>query len=125
MTKKTILIADDNPEIRRLFRAMFEAFFEICEAEDGLTALDRTRTVRPDIVFLDVMMPGELNGLQVLSAIREDARITNTAVYMVTGRGDEQDFSNARRHGADGYIVKPFSVAEVLKLVREHIAHSP
>ena len=119
---KNILIADDNPDVRRLFRATFDAFFEVFEAENGRMALERIRVVRPDIVFLDVMMPGELNGLQVLSAIREDPRISNTTVYMVTGRDDDQDVSNAERHGADGYIVKPFSTAQVIKLVRDYIA---
>lgn len=119
---KNILIADDNPDIRRLFRVTFDKFFEVFDAENGQMALERIRVIRPDIVFLDVMMPGDLNGLQVLSAIREDQRISNTAVYMVTGRADDQDFNNAEKHGADGYIVKPFSTTQVLKLVRDHIA---
>jgi DNA-binding response OmpR family regulator len=121
---KNILIADDNPEIRRLFRATFDKFFEVFEADSGRMALDKIRVVRPDIVFLDVMMPGELNGLQVLSAIREDSRIANTTVYMVTGRDNDEDFLNAEKHGADGYIVKPFSTAQVIKLVRNYIAEN-
>lgn len=122
---KNILIADDNPEIRRLFRATFDKFFEVFDAENGQIALDRIRVIRPDIVFLDVMMPGELNGLQVLSAIREDPKIADTTVYMVTGRDAEEDFSNAKRHGADGYIIKPFSTADVMKIVRQYIADHP
>jgi len=121
---KNILIADDNPEIRRLFRATFDKFFEVFEADSGRMALDKIRVVRPDIVFLDVMMPGELNGLQVLSAIREDSRIANTTVYMVTGRDNDEDFLNAEKHGADGYIVKPFSTAQVINLVRNYIAEN-
>jgi two-component system, OmpR family, phosphate regulon response regulator PhoB len=122
---KNILIADDNPEIRRLFSATFGKFFEVFDAENGQIALDRIRVIRPDIVFLDVMMPGELNGLQVLSAIREDPKIADTTVYMVTGRDAEEDFSNAKRHGADGYIIKPFSTTDVMKIVRQYIADHP
>jgi CheY-like chemotaxis protein len=119
---QNILIVDDSPEVRRLFRATFDKFFEVFEAESGRSALDQVRVIRPDIVFLDVMMPGELNGLQVLSAIREDPHISHTTVYMVTGRDDDDDIKNAERHGADGYIVKPFVTAAVVKLVREYIA---
>lgn len=119
---KTILIADDNPDVRRLIRATFDKNFEVYEAENGQMALDKIRVIRPDIVFLDVMMPGELNGLQVLSAVREDPNIRHTAVYMVTGRDDYADYCNAQRHEADGYIAKPFSTAQLIIMVKDKLA---
>ena len=113
-----ILIVDDNANIRRLLRAALSAEFTTVEAEDGVTALQMVRKHRPKIVLLDVMMQGELNGLATLSAIREDADICQTLVVMVTARSLNEDFRNARLHGADGYIVKPFSTLEVLDGVR-------
>lgn len=114
-----ILIVDDNADIRRLLRATLEGEFATIEADNGELALDLIRTQHPKIVFLDVMMPGELNGLQVLSAIREDEDICDTLVVVVSARGQETDLVNAGRHGADGYIVKPFSTTGIREWVRK------
>jgi CheY-like chemotaxis protein len=108
-----ILVVDDSADIRRLFRAMLGHTHIMCEAENGAAALEMIRQVRPKLVFLDVMMPGELNGLQVLSAVREDPVLQNTPIIMVTARGQEIDLANAERHGADGYMVKPFGLKEL------------
>ncbi len=116
-----ILVVDDNADIRRLFRATLARDFDMREADSGAQALQLIEALRPKVVFLDVMMPGDLNGLQVLSAIRENPAIRKTVVIMVTARGQEEDFKNANRHGADGYIVKPFSTLEVLSWAKRHI----
>jgi CheY-like chemotaxis protein len=108
-----ILVVDDNADIRRLFRAMLGSAHSISEAQDGLSALEMIRQTHPKLVFLDVMMPGELNGLQVLSKVREDSLLNNIPVIMVTARGQDIDLANAERHGADGYVVKPFGMKEL------------
>lgn len=118
-----ILIVDDNTDIRRLLRVTLERDFSVSEADSGAEALRLIESLRPKVVFLDVMMPGALNGLQVLSAIRENPAIRKTAVIMVTARGQELDFKNANRHGADGYIVKPFSTLEVLSWAKRYIGN--
>lgn len=116
-----ILIVDDNDDIRRLLRYTLEPDYHVWEAADGIGALNVVRELRPKLVFLDVMMPGELNGLQVLSAIREDKNLRETQVIMITARGQEQDYENARKHGADGYIVKPFGTLGLLHWVRANL----
>ena len=108
-----ILVVDDNADIRRLFQAMLGKKHSIVEAQDGKSALAMIRQVRPKLVFLDVMMPGELNGLQVLSAVREEPALRDIPIIMVTARGQEVDVINAERHGADGYVVKPFGLKEL------------
>lgn len=113
-----ILIVDDNADTRRLIRVTLESEFKVQEAPDGATALALMRELHPAIVFLDVMMPGRMNGLQVLTEIREDPTLRETTVVMVTGRCEPSDVANARRHGADGYLVKPFSTLELLEWVR-------
>ena len=114
-----VLIVDDNANIRRLFQATLSAEYLTIEAEDGDTAVEMVRKYRPRLVLLDVMMPGELNGLAALSAIREDEDISETVVIIVSARSQEDDFKNARRHGADGYLVKPFGPSELLQAVRD------
>ena len=113
-----VLIVDDNADLRRLLRAALSAEFTTAEAEDGATALQMVRAHRPRLVLLDVMMHGDLNGLATLSAIREDFDICKTWVVMVTARSHIEDIRNARLHGADGYIMKPFSTLDVLDGVR-------
>lgn len=109
-----ILVVDDNADIRRLFRAMLGHSHTVREAQDGASALHMIREFLPKLVFLDVMMPGGMNGLQVLSAVREDPAIHDTPIVMVTARGQELDVANAERHGADGYVVKPFGIKDLM-----------
>lgn len=118
---KDILIVDDNDDIRRLLRHTLEPEYQVWEASDGIGALQVVRELHPKLVFLDVMMPGELNGLQVLNAIREDKDLRETQVVMITARGQEEDYENARKHGADGYIVKPFGTQGLLDWVRANL----
>lgn len=117
-----ILIVDDNADIRRLLKVSLQSEFEVQEAPDGRTALQMIRELHPKIVMLDVMMPGEMNGLQVLSEIRQDAAICDTTVLMVTALGQDSNVANAKRHGADAYLVKPFSTLEVQDWVRSQLS---
>lgn len=120
-----VLIVDDNANIRRLIHATLGTEFLTVEAEDGSTALEMIHKHRPRIVLLDVMMPGRLNGLETLSAIREDAGISETFVIIVTARRQEEDLRNARRHGADAYLAKPFAPTELLQVVRDMLSKTP
>lgn len=117
-----ILIVDDNADIRRLLKASLQAEYEVKEAPDGHTALQMIREMHPKIVMLDVMLPGEFNGLQVLSEIRQDAAICDTTVVMITALGQDSNVANAKRHGADAYLVKPFSTLEVQEWVRSQLS---
>ena len=116
----TILLVDDHSDIRRLIRISLGKAFEVLEAEDGKTGLEITRRQKPDLVVLDVMMPGEMDGLQVLDAIKGDPHLRGTLVAMVTARGQVADGDDARKRGADAYFIKPFSPLQVVAWVREH-----
>ena len=118
---KKILIVDDHSDIRRLLSITLGKEYEITEAEDGVSALESIRQPRPHIAVLDVMMPGELDGLQVLDAIKADPRTKDTLVAMVTARGQVADGDDARRRGADAYFIKPFSPLQVVAWVREQL----
>jgi len=116
-----ILIVDDHADIRRLLSITLGRQFDILEANNGTTALEAIRRYRPKLVLLDVMMPGELDGLQVLDAIKADPATRDTIVGMVTARGQLVDSELAKKRGADAYFVKPFSPLQVVNWVREHM----
>jgi CheY-like chemotaxis protein len=115
-----ILIVDDHSDIRRLLSITLGKEFDILEAEDGVSALEAIRRHRPAAVLLDVMMPGELDGLQVLDVVKSDPQLKDTLVAMVTARGQVVDGEDARKRGADAYFIKPFSPMQVVTWVRSH-----
>lgn len=118
---RTILIVDDHSDIRRLIRMTFSRRFEILEAEDGDAALEIVRRKRPDLVILDIMMPGSMDGLGVLDAIKSDLSLRSTQVIMVTARGQADDYRSGIERGADAYFVKPFSPLQLSQFVRERL----
>lgn len=109
-----ILVADDHIDIRQLLTITLERNFSVLEASDGVEALKIAKTEKPFAILLDVMMHGELDGLQVLKAIKSDPNMKNTLVAMVTARGQEKDLKLGEEYGADGYFVKPFSPLKIV-----------
>lgn len=114
----TILIVDDHEDIRTLLSITLEGDYKVLEACDGEEALQLVKSEKPVAVLLDVMMPGELDGLQVLNAIKTDPALMHILVGMVTARGQETDFTLGQKYGADGYFIKPFSPLEILTWLR-------
>jgi len=119
---KKILLVDDHADIRRLIRITLGKNYEVLEAEEGSSALEMARQKKPDLVVLDVMMPGELNGFQVLDALKSDPQLINTRVIMVTARGQAQDYDDGMRRGADAYFIKPFSPLQLVACIKETLA---
>jgi two-component system, OmpR family, alkaline phosphatase synthesis response regulator PhoP len=110
-----ILIVDDEPKIVRLVRDYLEhAGFAVAVARDGHEALMRARTDRPDLVVLDLGLPG-LDGLDVTRALRRDSSLP---IIMLTARDDETDTVLGLELGADDYVTKPFSPRELVARVR-------
>lgn len=119
--KKKILLVDDHSDIRHLVRITLGRNFEVLEAEDGTTALAVIKSQSPDLVVLDVMMPGELNGLQVLDTIRADPARSQMPVIMVTARGQASDYEDGMARGADAYFIKPFSPLQLVACIKEKL----
>ena len=117
-----ILLIDDHSDIRRLIRITLGKGFEVLEAEDGVTGLEIARTQHPDLVVLDVMMPGGMDGLQVLDAIRANPALGHTRVIMVTARGQASDYEAGMNRGADAYFIKPFSPLQLVASIKETLA---
>ncbi len=117
-TMKTVLVVDDQPDIRRLIRMSLECEpYEVHEAGDGADALRQAESLRPDLILLDVMMPGELDGLAVCRRVRALPHLAHVKVLLLTALGRAQDRDEALRAGADGYVLKPFSPLELLETV--------
>lgn len=115
---KRILIVDDQPEIRELVRMTLELDgHEILEAENGDSALQMSRRLSPDLMLLDVMMPGSMDGLAVCRAVRADPRGRATKIVMLSARGQQADRQAGMSAGADAYLTKPFSPRNLLDLV--------
>lgn len=119
---KKILLVDDHSDIRRLIRIALGENFEVMEASDGFDGLEIARRMKPDIIVLDVMMPGDLNGLQVLDAIKSDPHLKRTPVIMVTAKGQVHDYENGIQRGADAYFIKPFSPLQLVATIKEFLA---
>ena len=106
-----ILIVDDELRVRDLIKkyAKFEGY-EVCEASNGLKALEICKSSKPDIIIMDVMMP-ELDGF---SACREIRKFSNVPIIMLSARGEEYDKVHGFESGVDDYVVKPFSPKELM-----------
>jgi two-component system KDP operon response regulator KdpE len=115
LTAATILVVDDEPQIRRVLRATLTGHgYIISDAKNGEEALDSIRKQRPDLVLLDVNMPG-MGGIE---ACREIRRISDAPIIMLTVRSAERDKVSALDAGADDYVVKPFGIEELLARIR-------
>ena len=122
---KRILIVDDHPDIRSVIRQTLEqGDFEIEEAGDGLEGLQQARAWRPDVLVLDVMMPGQLDGFEVCRRIRQDAGLAATRVVFLSARSSDGDRERGLAAGASAYLVKPFSPLQLLQLI-DHLLQAP
>ena len=111
----TILVVDDEPQIRRVLRSTLAAHgYVIMDAKTGEDAVDIVRKDKPDLVLLDVNMPG-IGGIE---ACREIRRSSKAAIIMLTVRNAERDKVAALDAGADDYVVKPFGIEELLARIR-------
>jgi two-component system, OmpR family, KDP operon response regulator KdpE len=111
----TILVVDDEPQIRRVMCSTLSASgYVITEARDGEDAIESVRKNKPDLILLDVNMPG-MGGI---AACREIRRATDAPIIMLTVRNAERDKVAALDAGADDYVVKPFGIQELLARVR-------
>jgi len=103
-----VLLVDDEPVIRELVQAMLEGGgVEVRCVDSGARALQEAGAARPDLVLLDIVMPG-LDGLAVLRLLRADPTLAGVPIHMLTARSRAVDHAAAERAGADGYIEKPF-----------------
>jgi CheY-like chemotaxis protein len=113
-----VLVVDDEAVIRQLIVINLELEgFEVHEAVDGLDALDKARELDPDVVTLDVMMPG-LDGITTARRLRTDPLTSRARIVLISARTRSADLERGNDVGADAYVTKPFDPDEVVDAVR-------
>lgn len=121
MTKR-ILIVDDEPHIRILMEQTLEELedegVELLTAANGEEALETIQVEKPELVFLDVMMP-KMNGFEVCNTVKNELKIPNIYIIMLTAKGQEFDRQKGNDVGANLYMTKPFDPDEVVEKSRE------
>jgi two-component system, OmpR family, alkaline phosphatase synthesis response regulator PhoP len=118
---RSVLIADDEPHIRLLIEQALEELadegVDLFTAADGEEALEVVRAQRPDLVFLDVMMPRR-NGFEVCRVVKDELGANATRIVMLTAKGQAYDREQGLAAGADAYLTKPFDPDELLAVAR-------
>ena len=108
-----VLVAEDEADIRELLvDILADAGYEVIGVDDGRKALDTARSLHPDIVLLDVMMPA-MDGFEVLASLKAEAETASVPVIMVTAKAQKQDQAEAMKRGAMGYVTKPWEAGEI------------
>lgn len=117
---RTALIVDDNRELRELIKMTLSySNFELHEAENAIEALYLIEAIRPDVVMLDIMMPGQMNGLDVCQIIKKKPELGNIRVIIISAMNEQVDLKAADTAGADSYFVKPFSPLSLLESIKK------
>ncbi|HAB17397.1 MAG TPA: hypothetical protein DCE44_13210, partial [Verrucomicrobiales bacterium] len=115
-----IVLADDNADMRHYIGRLLAERYRVISAPDGEAALSVVRRDKPDLVLSDMMMP-RLDGFGLLRAIREDAALKTIPVILLSARAEEDARIEGLKHGADDYLIKPFSAKELLARVEAHV----
>jgi len=121
MSEATILICDDEPHLRELMRVSLDPSYVFVEAADTIEAMALADSIHPDLVLLDVMMPGG-SGLSVLERLRRNPALVDVPVVVVSAFVSESDRLAAHDAGANGFVSKPFDPDELASLVQELLA---
>ena len=115
---KKILIVDDDPIILRLLASRLKnSGYDVVSAIDGESGLKKAIAKKPDLVLLDIIMPG-LNGFEVCKRLKENDKTKDIPVIMLTALAGEKDLSKSLEEGADCFITKPFSAVDLLHEIK-------
>jgi two-component system, OmpR family, phosphate regulon response regulator PhoB len=115
---KRVLMVEDQPDIRKLIRMALEfESWQVHEAVDAPSGVEVARQVLPDVILMDVMMPGEFDGLEACRRIKADPLLKNTKLVVVSAKGLASDVDAGKAAGADEYLFKPFSPLELIDTI--------
>jgi DNA-binding response OmpR family regulator len=115
---QTILVAEDQHTILNLIQFKLKnSGFNVIVVEDGLSALEKAKTIRPDMILLDVMMP-LMTGFEVLAALKKETATKDIPVLIITAQTREEEVIKGLELGADDYILKPFSPNELVARIK-------
>jgi two-component system alkaline phosphatase synthesis response regulator PhoP len=121
MMQKTILLIDDEPEYLEVMKMRLEAAkYKVETALDGVTGIEKAKKINPDLILLDVMMPGK-DGFQTLHELRSLPAIRRKPILMMTARGESSAVMKGMDAGASDYLIKPCEPKHLLDLLRRYI----
>ena len=118
---KKILVVDDNAEIRKLMKLTLGMQYQVSEADCATDATIKLSEVHPDLIILDIMMPG-INGLEWCKLIRKMPQHDHVKIIIVSALDQSEDMSEGMESGANGYISKPFSPIELMNEIKHQLA---
>ncbi|MCA9026314.1 MAG: response regulator transcription factor [Planctomycetaceae bacterium] len=125
MSKSRILLVEDDPSISEILQHnLGREGYEVTAVSDGQTALHRARSLSPDLVILDLMIP-VIDGLEVCRQLRSDPRTHEIRVLMLTAKGEETDEVVGFNMGADDYVTKPFRIKPLLERIKAQLRRPP
>lgn len=114
----SILIVDDQEDVRKLIRMILSPEgYELLEAHDGQAAITQIQTYRPDLILLDIMMPGYPNGLELLDIVKKN-KVMTTKIVMISAKGQYDDVVAAAKLRCNAYIIKPFTRQHLLDTIK-------
>src|SRR5579871_2347768 len=117
--KPTVLVADDDPQILTMLGIrLAKRGYQVLEAADGLQTLEKAREHKPDLVLLDVMMPGK-NGWEVAKELRSDDDLKDVGIVMLTAIGERVNEMTSPLYGADAFVDKPFDFADLENKIKK------
>jgi DNA-binding response OmpR family regulator len=122
--KKTILLVDDEPDLLESLAIRFKASgYNVLTAVDGLDALQKARTLSPNLIILDLMLP-KMDGYKVARLLKFDNRYSHIPILILSARGQDLDKEMGKNAGADDYMVKPFDSVDLISRVERLLSSS-
>jgi len=121
MSQLKILIIEDESGIRRLMQSVLEPTYAVHVAKDGMEGLQQARWVKPDLILLDLRMPG-MDGLSVLAKLKANQETNAIPVVIVSARGETDALIEGQRAGAVDHLIKPFEVEDLRRLVQRQLS---
>jgi len=121
MTKKLLLIEDDPSMVKIIQSLIKQLGFEFDVATDGLEGLQKARSLNPDLIILDIMLP-KLDGYKISRFLKFDEQYQHIPIIMLTAKSDQKDQTTGKATGANAYITKPFNKQDLIKTINDFIA---
>ena len=115
---KKILIVEDDPDIRIMMEFILRDDYDLVLCEDGRSGIDKAVEERPDLILLDIYMPG-ISGLEVCKAVRDNPEISSTPIIILTAGALKEEVTEGYAIGADDYVFKPFEPEELIKRIEK------
>ncbi|MCH7782883.1 response regulator [candidate division KSB1 bacterium] len=117
---KKILVVDDQAEVRELVEVTLRSEeYEIIQAKSASEAIEKAKSEKPDLIILDIMMPGGMDGYEVCKILKSDPATKKITIIFLTAKGQEVDKEKGFDAGGDGYFAKPFSPLKLIEKIEE------